>query len=60
MEQLATYLDARAALQGAAIRHAIGAMRMGKYTEAERVLRAVAAEGPGLEKTSGQLQLDRC
>ena len=41
-QPLVTYLGVRAALYGAAIRHALGALRMGKYAEAERVLRDVA------------------
>ena len=41
-QPLVTSLGVRAALYGAAVRHALGALRMGKVAEAERVLRNVA------------------
>ena len=41
-QPLVTYLGARATLYSAAIRHALGAIRMGKVAEAERVLSDVA------------------
>ena len=41
-QPLVTYLGARVASLSYAVRLALGAMRMGKYAEAERVLRDVA------------------